>query len=116
VWGRIIPGIFYTTYKLNPPLRKECMHASAKNAQEISLKSVCLVFALYRTICQSCPEAMSASCTLCFESEGGADLVGSLVELLGIKGGTEAEGHAGAEKNIVGDGCDTAVVDLDLGE
>jgi hypothetical protein len=40
--------------------------------------------------------------------------MGGLVELLGIKGGAEAEGDAGAEENVVGDGCDTAVVDLDL--
>jgi hypothetical protein len=40
--------------------------------------------------------------------------VGSLIELLGIKGGAEAEGHTGAEEDVVGDGCDTAVVDLDL--
>ena len=40
--------------------------------------------------------------------------MGSLVELLGIKGGTEAESDAWAEENIVGDGCDTTVVDLDL--
>jgi hypothetical protein len=40
--------------------------------------------------------------------------VGGLVELLGIKRGTEAEGNAGAEENVVGDGCNTAIVDLDL--
>lgn len=56
----------------------------------------------------------AASCTLCFEGEGGADLVGGLVELLGIKGGTEAESDARAEEDVVGDGCNTAVVDLDL--
>ncbi len=55
-----------------------------------------------------------ASCTLCFEGERSADLVGSLVELLGIKRGTEAEGDAGAEEDVVGDSCDTAVIDLEL--
>ena len=40
--------------------------------------------------------------------------MGSLVKLLGIKGGAEAESDAWAEENVVGDGCDTAVVDLDL--
>jgi hypothetical protein len=52
--------------------------------------------------------------TLCFEDEGGADLVGGLVELLGIKGAADAEGDTGAEENVVGDGCDTTVVDLGL--
>ncbi len=40
--------------------------------------------------------------------------MGGLVELLGIKGGTDAEGDALAEENVVGDGGDTAVVDLGL--
>ena len=38
----------------------------------------------------------------------------SLVELLGIKGGAEAEGDAWAEEDVVGESCNTAVVDLDL--
>lgn len=38
----------------------------------------------------------------------------SLVELLGIKGGAEAEGDAGAKENVVCEGGDTTVVDLDL--
>jgi len=42
--------------------------------------------------------------------------VGGLVELLGIEGGAEAEGDAGTKEDVVGDGCDTAVVDLELGE
>lgn len=53
---------------------------------------------------------------LCVEDEGGTDLVGSLVELLGIKGGSEAKGDTRAEENVVGDSGDTTVVDLDLGE
>jgi hypothetical protein len=77
-------------------------------------KSICLVFAVYRTICHSLPKAMLLLVILCVESEGGADLVGGLVELLGIKGGSETEGDAGAEENVVRDGCDTAVIDLDL--
>jgi hypothetical protein len=52
--------------------------------------------------------------TLCFEDEGSADLVGSLVELLGIKRAADAEGDTGAEEDVVGDGCDTTVVDLGL--
>jgi hypothetical protein len=40
--------------------------------------------------------------------------VSRLVELLGIEGSAEAEGDAGAEEDVVGDGCDTTVVDLDL--
>lgn len=51
---------------------------------------------------------------LCVEDEGGTDLVGSLVELLGIKGGSEAKGDTRAEENVVGDSGDTTVVDLDL--
>lgn len=38
----------------------------------------------------------------------------SLVELLGIEGAAETEGDARAEENIVGNGSNTAVVDLDL--
>ena len=40
--------------------------------------------------------------------------MGSLVELLGIKGSAEAEGDAGAEEDVVCNGCDTAIIDLDL--
>lgn len=40
--------------------------------------------------------------------------MGSLVQLLGIEGCADAEGDAGAEEHVVGDGCDAAVVDLDL--
>lgn len=40
--------------------------------------------------------------------------MGSLIQLLGIKRGTNAEGDAGAEEDIVGDSGDTAVIDLAL--
>jgi hypothetical protein len=40
--------------------------------------------------------------------------VGSLVELLGIERATETEGDTGAEENVVGNGSNTAIVDLDL--
>ena len=51
---------------------------------------------------------------LCLEDEAGADLVGGLVELLGVEGGAEAERDAGAEEDVVGDSGDATVVDLDL--
>lgn len=41
-------------------------------------------------------------------------LVGGLVKLLGIERGTNAEGDTRAEEDVVGDGGDTAVVDLAL--
>jgi len=50
------------------------------------------------------------------ENERSTNLVRSLVELLGIKGGAEAKGDACAEDNVVGESCNTPVVDLDLGE
>lgn len=37
-----------------------------------------------------------------------------LVELLGIEGSTDAEEDTGAEADVVGNGGDTAVVDLGL--
>lgn len=40
--------------------------------------------------------------------------MGSLVKLLGIEGSAETESHTGAEENIVGNGSDTTVIDLDL--
>lgn len=42
------------------------------------------------------------------------NLVGSLVELLGVERATKAEGDALTEENVVGEGSNTAVVDLDL--
>lgn len=40
--------------------------------------------------------------------------MGSLVKLLGVERATETEGHTLAEEDVVGEGSDTAVVDLDL--
>lgn len=40
--------------------------------------------------------------------------MGRLVELLGVEGGAEAERDAGAEEDVVGNGGDATVVDLDL--
>ena len=41
-------------------------------------------------------------------------LVGSLVELLGVERTTEAEGDTLTEEDVVGEGSNTAVVDLGL--
>ena len=38
---------------------------------------------------------------LTLESEGSADLVGGLVQVLGVEGGAEAEGDAGSELDVV---------------
>lgn len=51
---------------------------------------------------------------LSLEGEAGADLVGSLVKVLGVEGSTEAESDTGAEENVVGQSGDTTVVDLGL--
>jgi hypothetical protein len=51
---------------------------------------------------------------LSLEGEAGADLVGSLVQVLGIKGSTEAEGNTRAEQDVVSQSGNTAVVDLGL--
>jgi hypothetical protein len=53
---------------------------------------------------------------LTLEGEAGAELVGSLVELLGVEGAAETQGDTLAEEDVVGESGDTAVVDLDLGE
>lgn len=42
--------------------------------------------------------------------------MGSLVELLGVKGATETEGNTLTEEHVVANGGNTAVVELDLGE
>ena len=81
---------------------------NACHAQEISLVNV-----LSCSLSYSVPRGNSLY-TLCFEDEGGAYLVGGLVELLGIKRAADAEGDTGAEENVVGDGCDATVVDLGL--
>jgi hypothetical protein len=51
---------------------------------------------------------------LSFEGEGSADLVASLVELLGIEGSANAEGETLVDLGVVCEGEDTAVVDLGL--
>lgn len=51
---------------------------------------------------------------LSLEGEAGANLVGGLVQVLGIEGGTEAESDTGAEQDVVGQSGDTTVVDLGL--
>lgn len=49
-----------------------------------------------------------------FEASIMTNLVGSLVDLLGIERGANADGDARAEENVVGDGGNTTVVDLGL--
>lgn len=44
----------------------------------------------------------------------GTNLVGGLVDLLGIERGTDTDGDAGAEEDVIGDGGNTAVVNLGL--
>lgn len=51
---------------------------------------------------------------LSLEGEAGADLVGGLVQVLGIEGSTQAEGDTGAQEDVVGQGGDTTVVNLGL--
>lgn len=51
---------------------------------------------------------------LSLEGEAGADLVGSLVQVLGIERGTEAEGDTRAEQDVVSQSGNTTVVDLSL--
>jgi len=51
---------------------------------------------------------------LSLEGEAGANLVGGLVEVLGIERGTETEGDTGTEQDVVGQSGNTAVVDLGL--
>lgn len=51
---------------------------------------------------------------LTLEGEASTELVGSLVELLGVERATETQGDTLAEEDVVGKGGNTAVVDLDL--
>lgn len=44
------------------------------------------------------------------------NLVGSLVNLLGIERGANADGDTGAEEDVVGNGSNTTVVDFGLFE
>lgn len=54
------------------------------------------------------------STDLTLEGEAGANFVGGLVKVLGIEGSSEAEGDTRAEEDVVGEGGNTAVVDLSL--
>lgn len=51
---------------------------------------------------------------LSLEGEAGANLVGSLVQVLGIERGTETEGDTGTEQDVVSQSGNTTVVDLGL--
>ena len=51
---------------------------------------------------------------LSLEGEAGANLVGGLVQVLGIEGSTQAESDTGAEQDVVGQSGNTTVVDLGL--
>lgn len=51
---------------------------------------------------------------LTLEGEAGTELVGSLVELLGIERATKTQGDTLTEEDVVGKGGNTTVVDLDL--
>jgi hypothetical protein len=44
----------------------------------------------------------------------GTNLVGGLVNLLGVERGTNTHGDTGAEEDVVRDGSNTTVVDLGL--
>lgn len=54
------------------------------------------------------------STRLRLEGEAGANLVGGLVQVLGIKGSTKAEGDTRAQQNVVSQGGNTTVIDLGL--
>lgn len=51
---------------------------------------------------------------LTLKGEAGTNLVGSLVEVLGVEGGTKTESDAGAEEDVVGESGNTTVVNLGL--
>ena len=51
---------------------------------------------------------------LTLEGEAGTDLMGSLVEVLGIERSAQAEGDTRAEEDVVSESGNTAVVDLGL--
>lgn len=88
----------------------------ANYAMQTPLKQNRLV-SVYRTPWPSSipsSDYLSTMHNLCVEDKGGTDLVGGLIELLGIKGGSETESDTRAEKDVVGNSGDTTVVDLDL--
>lgn len=51
---------------------------------------------------------------LSLEGEAGANLVGGLVQVLGIERSTQAEGDTRAEEDVVSQSGNTTVVDLGL--
>jgi hypothetical protein len=51
---------------------------------------------------------------LALKDEAGANLVASLVQLLGIKGAANAKGQAAVDLGVVGEGRNTGVVELGL--
>jgi len=51
---------------------------------------------------------------LSHEGQAAANLLGGLVKLLGIERGSNAESYTGTEKDVVGDGGNTTVIDLSL--
>lgn len=51
---------------------------------------------------------------LTLEGEADTNLVGGLVNLLGVERATETQGDTGAEEDVVGDSGNTTVVDLGL--
>jgi hypothetical protein len=59
-----------------------------------------------------CPANVTS--TLCVEGERSTDLVGGLIEFLGIEGCTESKSDTGAEEDVVGDSRNTTVINLDL--
>jgi hypothetical protein len=52
--------------------------------------------------------------TLTLEGEVGANLVATLIELLGIEGAANAKGEASIDLGVVGQGDETTVIDLEL--
>lgn len=52
--------------------------------------------------------------SLTLKGEAGTELVGSLVELLGIERATKTQGDTLTEEDVVGKSGNTTVVDLDL--
>lgn len=53
-------------------------------------------------------------CYLALESQAGANLVASLVELVRVERQTQTEGGSAVDLGVVGQSCDSAVVDFDL--
>ena len=51
---------------------------------------------------------------LSLKGEAHANLVGRLIQVLGIERRTETKGDARSENDVIGDGGQTAVIDLSL--